>query len=206
MALAQPKVVPARTGPSLDKRIFLHDVSWEQLEHVLDARGDRAGVRITYLRGELELVSPSTDHEAIKKTLARLIEAYADELGLELNGLGSWTIKMREERLAAEPDECYVLGSPKGRDKPDLAIEVVWTSGGIDKLEVYKGLGVGEVWIWEDGQISVFRLVGDGYEQRAKSALFPGLDLALVERLAAYESQPSAVRELREALRTRGPA
>jgi hypothetical protein len=28
---------------------------------------------------------------------------------------------------------------------PDIAIEVVWTSGGIDKLEVYRGLDVPEV-------------------------------------------------------------
>jgi Uma2 family endonuclease len=181
----------------------LHGVSWEQLEHVLDARGDRAGVRIAYLHGELELMSPSNDHETIKKTLARLLEAYADEKGLELNGIGSWTIKTREERLAAEPDECYVLGSPRGRDKPDLAIEVVWTSGGIDKLEVYRGLGVGEVWIWEDEQIRVFRLVGDRYELRSASELLPGLDLTLVGHLAAYESQPAAVRELRADLRRR---
>ncbi|MEG4506483.1 Uma2 family endonuclease [Microcoleus sp. F6_B4] len=34
---------------------------------------------------------------------------------------------------------------------PDLAIEVVFTSGGIDKLQLYKRLGIPEVWFWEDG-------------------------------------------------------
>jgi hypothetical protein len=30
---------------------------------------------------------------------------------------------------------------------------VIWTSGGIDKLEVYRRLRVREVWIWKSGRI-----------------------------------------------------
>src|SRR5271166_5496985 len=91
---SSPPVPPSAPAP--DNRVRLHDVSWEAFEQVLDARGDRAGVRITYLRGELELMSPSTDHEQIKKTIARLVEAFAEERALDLNGVGSWTIKRRE--------------------------------------------------------------------------------------------------------------
>ena len=189
------------SAPAPDNLVRLHDVSWEAFEQILDARGDRAGVRITYLRGELELMAPSTDHEQIKTTLARLVEAFADERGLDLNGVGSWTIKRREATSAAEPDECYVLGSAKGRDRPDLAIEVVWTSGGIDKLDVYVGLRVREVWIWQDGRIRVFLLAGDRYEPAARSELLAALDLDLVARLATSESQGAAVRELRRAVR-----
>lgn len=192
----------AHQTSSVDNRIFLHDVSWRGLEHVLELRGDRAGVRLTYLHGELELTSPSTDHEAIKKTIARLVEAFAEELGLDLNGVGSWTIARSEAERAAEPDECYVMGSVKGRDKPDLAIEVVWTSGGIDKLDVYRGLGVREVWIWQDGRIRVFLLVGERYESREQSELLPSLDLGLVARLATSESQIAAARELRRSMRS----
>ncbi len=47
-------------------------------------------------------------------------------------------------------------GRPLGREAPDLAIEVIWTSGGIDKLESYRGLGVGEVWFWREGRMEVF--------------------------------------------------
>ena len=31
---------------------------------------------------------------------------------------------------------------------PDIAIEVVVTSGLVDKMAVYAGLGVPEVWLW----------------------------------------------------------
>src|SRR5437016_2447314 len=103
-----------------DHRVTLHDVSWEQYEALLEMRGDRAGVRMAYLRGELELMSPSRSHEGIKKTLARLLEAYADERGLDLNGFGSMTLKSRPKERGVEPDECYELGGgPK--EFPDLA-------------------------------------------------------------------------------------
>src|SRR5262249_54578412 len=76
-----------------DERVFLHGVSWAQYEAVLEMRGERSVPRLTYLEGTLELMSPSIDHEGIKTTIARLVEAYADEAGLPLNGYGSWTVK-----------------------------------------------------------------------------------------------------------------
>lgn len=134
--------------PDADQRILLHDVTWEGYEALLAIRGDRSGVRIYFCEGELELMSPSRTHEWIKKAIARLVEAYAEETGIELGGVGSWTIQERTEERSAEPDECYVLDGQLGPDgqldveRPDLAIEVFWTSGGLDKLEIYRGLGV----------------------------------------------------------------
>jgi hypothetical protein len=57
---------------------------------------------------------------------------------------------------------------------------VIWRSGGLDKLEIYGRLGVGEVWIWRDGGITVQVLRGEVYEGGARSALFPDLDLELL--------------------------
>jgi Uma2 family endonuclease len=108
-----------------DQRIFFHGVSWKQLEQILAARGESSGVRITYIEGELELMSPSRSREIIKTMIARLLEAYAEESGLVLNGVGSWTIRRKPKERAAEPDECYCVGPLKGRKEPDLAIEVI---------------------------------------------------------------------------------
>jgi hypothetical protein len=33
-----------------------------------------------------------------------------------------------------EPDDCYIVGADQSKDRPDLVIEVIGTSGGIDKL------------------------------------------------------------------------
>ena len=82
-----------------------------------------------------------------------------------------------------------------------MAIEVVWTSGGIDKLEIYRRLGIAEVWIWQEGHIEIHALRADAYEQSVRSALFPDLDVAL---LASFLDRPTAlqaVKAFREALR-----
>jgi Uma2 family endonuclease len=143
--------------------VVLHDVSWREFERILAARGEAAGPRLTYLEGELELRSPSIQHEGIKSLIGRLIEAYADDLGLELNAYGSWTLKKASRARGIEPDECYVVGNRTNPRAPDLAIEVAWTSWSIDKLDVYRGLGVREVWVWEDGRIRVNVLRGGRY-------------------------------------------
>jgi Uma2 family endonuclease len=190
-----PSEIPSRH----DQRVILHGVTWSQYETLLEIRGDQAGVRMTYLEGELELMSPSRDHEAIKKLLARLLEAYAEERDLELEGYGSMTMRSAPRGRGVEPDECYALGGPK--DHPDIAIEVIWTSGGLDKLEVYRGLGVREVWLWKDGRLSVHALRGDRYEGIARSELIPDLDLELLESFVGEQSQTRAVKSFRAILR-----
>ena len=199
-------VTPTAAGPAVrrseDQRVTLGDVSWADFELILQIRGDRAGVRVTYLNGVLELMTPSVDHEGIKKTIARLLEAYAEEKGLSFNGFGSWTLKNARRARALEPDECYSLslGRPTS---PDLAIEVVWTSGGIDKLEVYRGFGVREVWLWREGVIEVNVLAGDQYERRERSVVLADIDLVELARHIDPENQTESVRRYRQALRDR---
>lgn len=187
----------------VDHRVVLHGVSWPQFEAFLRIRGERACVRITYLEGELELMSPSWNHEGIKKCLARLLEAFAEERLLPLNGFGAWTLKRRARDSAIEPDECYCLG-PRRR-VPDLAIEVIWTHPAIEKLEVYRRLGVREVWLWEAGALAVHVLGPKGYAQGERSALLPDIDLALLTRFVNAEDQTAAVRAYRAALRAVTP-
>ncbi|MGH9163696.1 MAG: Uma2 family endonuclease [Vicinamibacteraceae bacterium] len=201
--LAADRVREASLPGDIDQRVILHDLSWQDFELLLAMRGDRAGVRVTYLEGELELMSPSQSHEGIKKTIARILEAYALERGLDIGGFGSWTLKNAPKERALEPDECYIVGSaPKAR--PDLAIEVIWTSGGLDKLEVYRGLDVQEVWVWRANQIQVYELRSEQYQRIERSTLFPDFDLDTVARcIREAESQTSAVVTALTALRER---
>jgi len=184
----------------IDQRVLLHGVDWDAFEAVLAARGEESGTRITYLDGELELMTPSIDHESLKTRLARLLETWAEIMGLELEGFGSWTLKVKAQRLGVEADECYVVGSFDGPPSvPDLAIEVVWTSGGLDKLEVYRRLGVPEVWFWQDGRLRIFLLQGDRYLSATRSRVLPDLDPGLLNRCMAEPTQTSALRALRQA-------
>lgn len=183
-----------------DQRVVMHGVPWAHFEAILALRGDKSVPRLSYLQGALELMTPSRNHESIKKLLARMIEHYAMEAGIHLSGYGSWTLRSAPKERASEPDECYILGDARLKETPDLVIEVIWTSGGLDKLEVYRGLGVGEVWLWRKEAIRIYRLEGDRYVEMPRSELMPDLDITLLARLAGYEDQHQALTEFRQAL------
>jgi Uma2 family endonuclease len=190
--------------PSADQRVVMHRVPWTHYEAHLALRGDAPVPRMSYLDGAMELMSPSKDHERIKSYIGRLVEAYAIERGIDLSPYGSWTLKDAPREAGVEPDECFIIGADQGGERPHLAIEVVWTSGGIDKLEAYRRLGVGEVWFWRGGAIDIFVLASGGYQRSATSGCLPDLD---VRFLASYLDQPTvtqAVRAFRAALASRG--
>lgn len=180
-----------------DQRVCLHDVPWSHYEIVLAVKGDAPVPRIAYLEGELELMSPSADHEMIKSRIRQLIEAYAAHRGLDLWPVGSWTVRSAPAKRGVEPDECYTIGDPRAKRVPDLAIEVVWTRGGLDKLDIYRGLGVGEVWFWREGKLDAYVLRDGKYEPISASLVVAGLDLQLVARLATA-SPGEALAELRK--------
>ncbi|MFT3767645.1 MAG: Uma2 family endonuclease [Minicystis sp.] len=188
-----------------DQRFVLHGVPWETYVALRDTLDERsgAGLRMTYLKGTLELMSPSRSHEDYKTIIARLVEAYAEENDLDLRGFGSTTFRRKAKKRGLEPDECYSLGRLGKR--PDIAIEVIVSAGYVDKLAVYQGLEVPEVWRWEDGKLTVHRLTDHGYEQRSRSEELPGLDL---DHLAGFvvldANQTQQVKAYRRSLRAQG--
>ena len=144
---------------------------WEHYEVYVALRGERARPRITYLDGVLELMSPSDLHEDTKWLLGHLVGIYLEVFDIDFKPVGSWTLKAPHREAGAEPDECFVFTPIEGKTVPDLAIEVIISSGSIKKLDVYARLAVGEVWYWKDGAINVYVLRGDAYEQSLKLAL-----------------------------------
>jgi Uma2 family endonuclease len=101
----------------------------------------------------------------------------------------------------AEPDECYVFGHVAEPERPDLVIEVVWTSGGIDKLDIYRRLAVPEVWYWRNGRISVHVLDGEQYREASSSVALAGIDLVELVSYMDASSTSQALRAYRDALR-----
>ncbi|AUX21333.1 hypothetical protein SOCEGT47_018150 [Sorangium cellulosum] len=208
MVAAAPLIPPlterAGTVAEEDQLLVVHDVSWEEYEAILASLGNRAGVRTTYCEGVLELMSPGGPHEGRKKILARLVEAYAEETALPLSGYGSMTVRRRLAQRGVEPDECYVLGTVEDGGIPELAIEVIEKSGTIDKLSVYAGLGVPEVWFWKRGRLSIYLLGPEGYAEAGRSRLLPGIDVAELTQLVQRDGdQTTVVRAWRARLRER---
>jgi Uma2 family endonuclease len=185
--------------PNTDHIVVFHNVSWEDYEHVLKIRGDKAAPRIHYLEGELEIMSPSKDHEIIRSLIGRLVEDWCIDRDIEITPVGSWTLKEKPKQRGAEADECYIFGT-EYRDRPQLAIEVEWTQRGIDPLEIYEKLGVHEVWIWRKGVIEVYVLVTGQFERATRSRVLPDLDLALLTSMLDRDTLTQAVRDFRKAL------
>jgi len=188
-----------------DQHVVLRAMSWQDFEALLAIRGERSGVRMYYLDGEIEIVSPTKIHEGRKTTLARLLEIWALESDVALNGFGSWTLKKEIREAGAEPDECYIVGDSTEKEVPDLAIEVEWSRAtGLAKPEIYRRLGVRELWtLKSDGQLVIRTLEKGEWALRTRSKLLPKLDLAWLRSFLDVAPQSKAVRAIRDALRTK---
>ncbi|MDQ2100739.1 MAG: Uma2 family endonuclease [Oscillatoriales cyanobacterium] len=177
-----------------DGCMMFYGVSWEQFEAIEAAFKDLKRVKFFYLDRILQIMTVSPEHEIIKKTLCMLLEAYMRANGIRFYGKGGPTLGNRELGGRKEPDDSYDIGTEK--TVPDIAIEVVITSGGIDTLELYKRLGIREVWFWQNSQLSLYNLRGENYEQITRSTFLPNLDLELLLRCANMPDQYDAVTEL----------
>ncbi|HYP76545.1 MAG TPA: Uma2 family endonuclease [Polyangiaceae bacterium] len=182
----------------VEQRILLPNVTWEAYEALRESI-ESASVRMTYLEGRLEIMSPSRGHEVTKKQIARLLELFCLERDIPLFGYGSTTFRKKEKERGLEADECYARGEDK--PIPDFALEVVATRGSLDKLEVYRGLGIREVWVFEAGAFQILCLRGDHYEALAASEVLPEVDLAQIARLAERPDQHAALCAYRDELR-----
>ncbi|WP_204104961.1 MULTISPECIES: Uma2 family endonuclease [Spirulina sp. CCY15215] len=183
-----------------DRLLTFYEIGWPQFQSIEAAFEDVAGIRFIYLDGILEIMTLSPEHEEYKKNLGMLLETYLRESEIRFYGQGSFTLGGEELQARKEPDESYSIGTKKAM--PDLAIEVVLTSGGINKLKLYQRLGVGEVWFWEDGVLSIY-ILREKYERVQHSELLPDLDLELLQRYITYHDQYDAIREFTQALRDR---
>jgi Uma2 family endonuclease len=163
---------------------------------------DRPGLRMTYLRGALELMSPSPQHELWKKNIARFIELYAHLKNIDLYGYGSTTFKKEAKERGAEPDECYLVDKQLD-DFPQIVLEVIHSAPLLNKLDVYAPMGVSEVWVFRNERFSLYGLDPDGsrYAPIAQSRLLPELDFALIARYAVRPDTPQALREFERVLR-----
>jgi Uma2 family endonuclease len=193
--LTQPAI------PATEQRLVLEGVSWQQYETMLAALGDDfPNLRLNYLEGTLEIMTTSPEHEELKKIIGMLLEAYFQETRTRFHALGSATFRKAMKLRGLEPDECYCLEQKK--EFPDLAIEVVITSGIVNKLDIYQGLGVTEVWQWQDGQFLIHHLRSTGYEPMTRSELLPNLDTQLLASYVNPTDQFDAVMAFRDRLRS----
>jgi Uma2 family endonuclease len=202
----------ARLAPLLtERRMSFDNISWELYEDMLEAIGERP-IHMTYDQGRLEIVTLSPLHEKVKTAIARLLEAYADAIDVDIEGLGSTTFKRKDLRRGLEPDECYYVAHAAdvaGKNKldlkvdppPDLAIEVEISPPDVARVPIYAALGVPEVWRYDARGLTPMRRVRSGmYVPAERSLAFPDLPMDRFDKfveIALSRGQSAGVRALR---------
>jgi Uma2 family endonuclease len=187
--------------PPKAEPILFKGLTWREFKAV-EQLLDQPGYRLDFLDGILEIRRmPGEPHETVKERIGSLIELYLLGAGFDFIPTGSTTLENESTSVKREADKSYKLAP--GRSRPDLAIEIVFTSGGIDKLEAYKRLKISEVWFWEDGVLEIYHLRHEGklhYEKIAQSEEVPGIDLELLLRCINMVNHVDAVRTFQQAI------
>ena len=172
--------------------------TWKEFEALENLLAESPGLRITYLDGSIEIMTLGEAHEQIKSLIGMFLEAYLIAMEIEFIPVGSATRRGEEKGTSFEPDESYYLYVKK--EQPDLAIEVILTSGNLRKLEKYRRFNIPEVWLWEDDRLQVYYLGAEGYELVERSQLLPKLDLDLLVRCVQIPSRLEAMKAFQAGL------
>jgi len=184
----------------IDEPILIDELSWREFK-VVEQLLSRPGVRLSFLDGVLEIRRrPGEKHETIKERIGSLLDLYLLQMGIDYQPIGSMTLESPSGLVKREADKSYKLGP--NREFPDLAVEVVVTSGGINKLEAYKRLQIPEVWFWENGALRMYSLGADGYAEVDRSFVLPDLDIVLLVRCINVENHLQAMREFKQTIQS----
>ncbi len=172
----------------LPQRLILSGIAWETYQTLLNTFDERGNVRLAYDEGVLEIMTKSEYHEIYSSRLARMVEALAEEFGLDAENLGTTTFNREDLKRGFEADECFyfakeelivrVLSQKHKLDlavdpPPDLIIEVDITSGSLDKFPIYASLRVPEIWHYDGYDFNIHRLWGKRYVKATHSVAFP---------------------------------
>ncbi|MFP4134816.1 MAG: Uma2 family endonuclease, partial [Halothece sp.] len=181
-------------------QVLLQNVSWSELEQILDELGENRATRISYSNGTLELMTPLATHENNKAMISDFVRILLEELGKEYRNLGSTTLKNAKMKQAVEPDECFYIQNEhlvRGIQRldlsilppPDLAIEIDLTAR--TRFNHYEQLGVPELWRYDGTKLEINILSSGKYLASEESLQFSGFPLkeVLPQFLEATQTQ-----------------
>lgn len=182
-----------------EQRVVLRDVDWATYEMLVGGPEGR-GQRMAYDEGVLEIMSPSLPHENIGRLIGRMVEAFTEELGIEICSVASTTFRRPDVRKGFEADESYyIANAPTVRDKdevdltihppPDLAIGIDISRTSMNKFRIYGALGVPEVWLYSGDALHVYvHVESEQYRESDSSTVLPQLPMNEVARFLDMRS------------------
>ncbi len=192
--------------------IVLHNVTWQTYQALLADLGDHHAARLAYDRRRLEIKMPSKLHELINRLLERIITTLTEELGMSILPLGSTTFDDAAVEQGIEPDSCFYIqnaervnpedDTPPPNLPPDLVVEVDITSSSRARLNIYKTMGVPEIWRYHRQGLTILHLQQGEYVACECSPTFPQLSVAILENLIIQGKQSNNHNRLIQELRT----
>jgi Uma2 family endonuclease len=194
-------------APAREQRFRLSLVSWEKYEQMA-AWFDGRHVRLTYDRGELELMTVSHAHEFGKHLLGILVMALVEELNIDIHGAGSMTFKREDLERGLEPDECYWIEHElEMRDvgeydsemhpPPDLVLEVEVSRSVMNRMGIYTAMKVPEVWRFDGEKLTFWLLKRGKHVESPVSRSLPMLSAEEIVRFVRMKGTMSETRLLR---------
>lgn len=195
----------------------LDDVSWQEYEQLLDDLGESYAARIFYNEGKIEIMAPTSVHEKDKGMIHRLLIVLSDELDIDIESFGSTTFKNEIVKKGAEPDDCFYIQNAaliigkldldlQHDPPPDLVLEVDRSSASLNKLPIYAGLGVPEIWRVYKRTVRIYLLEEATYNESPVSRAFPFLSVEIISEFLAKgiaEGERKAAKAFRVWLRQR---
>lgn len=191
--VAESHVFNRLTAVATAEKHIYYGVSWDTYLQLLDELGDDSGVRMTFNRGVLEIMSPKRLHEQITRLVDMVVTLLAFESEVNVDNCGAMTLRVASEERGGEPDSCFYVANEaavRGVDEidlqvhppPDIVLEVDITSPSLDKFGLYLAARVPEVWRFDGTRMSFHTLTGDHYENASHSLCFPHLTATMLER------------------------
>ena len=171
---------------AINQKLILQGVGWDFYERVLEEFADSNAVHFAYDDGFLEVRVPLLKHEIPICILSDLVSMICVELRINVRNVGSTTFRKRAKSKGCEPDTAFYIQNVNkirglqeidlSKDPPpDLVIEVDVTSPSLNRLPIYAGLGVPEIWLYKDGKIEFYKLYGEFYQEIDNSLAFSNL-------------------------------
>lgn len=164
----------------------LEDVSWDEYEQLLDQLTDWRGMRVSYDRGRVEIISPSFRHEKFIAFISGMGRILAEEMGVVVEAAGTTTYKQESLSKGSEGDESFYVehaGAIIGKDQidldvdppPDIIVEVDITNESFGKFPIYAAFLVPEIWRYDGKHARIYHLIDEIYEECDTSLSFPFL-------------------------------
>jgi Uma2 family endonuclease len=173
-----------------DRCVVLRDIGWAGYSTMLRLRGERSVPRMTYLDGDLWLMSPSFSHERLAERLGAFVVEVVTGLAIPCTPAGHTTFRRRRKRGGVEGDKTFYLANEERiRGKvdvdlrtdppPDLAIEAVYSRSATPAVKIWRRLGVPEVWACDEDRLRILVRQANGrYVESGTSLAFPFLTSA----------------------------